>query len=91
MCLNCAKFPLQVYTYNGGSDYYDLSLEQMKNLTCIYGKLLHWKKSIPKEEEPLVDTFSPDLYDIWNYELSCWYEWPEYLQKYVLEAKANRS
>lgn len=86
MSLKTIKFPLQVYTYKGGSDYYDLTLDEMQKKCCIYGTNLYWKKCIPVEEERFVDTFFPTLYDIYSYQLSYWYEWPAELKKYVEDA-----
>jgi hypothetical protein len=86
MSLDSVKFPFQVYTYNGGSDYYDLTLTELSSKCCIYDTNLYWTKTIPEEEEPLVDTFCPTLYDIANYDASSWYEWPEELKNHLLDA-----
>jgi len=86
MSLDPVRFPLEVYKYNGLSYWYNLTVEELSSKCCIYGCQLYWKNSIPKEEEPLVDTFCPTLYDIYNYDASSWYEWPEELKKHVLDA-----
>jgi hypothetical protein len=84
------KFPCKVYTYKEGYDIYDLTLARLETHCCIYGTNLYWSASIPKEEEYLVNTFRPSLYDIYNYECCEWWEWPDELKKYVEDAKAER-
>lgn len=91
MSLDSVKFPVKVYTYNGGSDYYELTLSEISSKCCIYGCFLHWTKTIPQEEECVVDKFWPDLYDIWNYECVPWWDWPEELQKHVLDARERKA
>ncbi len=92
MSIESVKFPVKVYKYDGGSDYYDLTLTEISSKCCIYSQVLYWTKTIPQEEACVVDVFHPRLYDVWNYECVPWWEWPEELQKYVLDAvKLRRS
>jgi hypothetical protein len=85
MSLDSVKFPVKVYTYNGGSDYYDLTLAELSDKCCIYSQVLYWTKTIPQEEACVVDEFWPGLYDIWNYECVPWWDWPEELKNHLLE------
>lgn len=91
MSLDSVKFPLKVCTYNDGSDYYDMTLDQLQALCCIYGCELYWKDSIPDEEEGAIDVYRPTLYDIWNYECVNWWDWPVELQKHVLDARERKA
>lgn len=82
------KFPLKVHVYGKGYDYYDLTEEQMEEKCCIaYDGLVFWKFSVPPESREVSHL---TLYDIWNYESTPWWEWPENLRK-IMHTKVPKS
>jgi hypothetical protein len=71
------KFPVKVYTFEKGSDYYDMSEDEIKDKCCIYECLMYFYDSLPEQEKRYIDEYSPTLYDVMNYETTAWWTWPQ--------------
>jgi hypothetical protein len=71
------KFPVKVYTFQNGSDYYDMSEDEMKDKCCIYGCMMYFYDSLPEQEQMDIDEYSPTLYDMMNYESTAWWTWSQ--------------
>ena len=71
------KFTLKVYTWEKGSDYYDMSEDEMKDKCCIHGCQMYFYDSLPEERQMEIDEYTPTLYDVMNYETTAWWTWPQ--------------
>jgi hypothetical protein len=70
-------FPVKVYTYEKGSDYYDMTEDEMESKCCIYGCAMYFSNSIPKDEFRWIDEQHVILDDIMNYECCAWWTWSQ--------------
>lgn len=86
------KFPVKVFTYRGdkyhASDYYYLTEAELEEKCCVYACALYWKKYVPLDEPR--DESVALLYDIWNYECTPWWEWPDDLKE-IMYTKVPKS
>ena len=71
------KFNIKVHTYGKGSDYYDMTEEEINNKCCIYGGFLYFYDTIPDDEKCDVDVGYARLTDIYCYECTAWWYWPD--------------
>jgi len=93
------KFPVKIYTYptdeNAGndsiSDFYDVTEKELEDKCVIYALSIYWKNSIPKSHRQWIEHNWVELYDIWNFECSPWWEWPDNLQEIMFQkVRASR-
>jgi len=89
------KFPVKVYTMNGlgydsTHDYYDMTEEELENKCCILECRIYFKDTVCNSYKCLIDQPFVDLYDIWNYECTPWWEWPQELKE-VMYKKVPQS
>ena len=80
------KFNVKVSKYNKGSDYYDMTEEEIRNKCCVYECSLYFYDTIPTEEKDEIDVGFAKLYDIYNYECVAWWTWPD-KHKLIMEER----
>ena len=87
------KFPVKVYTFptdrNAGndsiSDIYDLTEKDLETKCCIYATGIYWKNSFPESDKKYIEHQWAELYDIWNYECTPWWDWPDNLKEIMYQ------
>jgi len=70
-------FPVKIYTYEKGSDYYDMTEDEMEEKCCIYECAMYFRNSIPVELRWEIDESEVTLDDIMNYECCAWWTWSQ--------------
>lgn len=83
------KFPVKVYTHNGDKKstchVVHMTEREMEDICCIFECQMYIRDSIPSDQMRFMDQPFVELYDIWNYECSPWWEWPQELKEVMYE------
>jgi len=88
------KFPVKVYTHHGDKkstcDMLYLTEREMEDVCCIFDCHMYIRDSIPDDQMRFMDQCYVELYDIWNYECTPWWDWPQELKE-VMYKKVPQS
>jgi len=89
------KFPVKVYTmnsltYDSTHAMYEMTEEELENKCCILECSIYFKDTVCNSYKCLINERSVTLYDIWNYECTPWWDWPQELKE-VMYKKVPQS